>query len=206
MTYTLNNKSQSTRLLTKACQLISLYLLVNINTVSADLGSHNKDNSFIASNSSTSFTKENRSYNYGNPNNQSDLSQQELLNTLFAYDDVRLKITDVLAEIVDEYEITDDYKKKLLGFRDTFLDKVKPARSTITNLDQFKQYTHSYSVVYISLIYTFHEDEEFYKILSKDIVNPSTTIGKYTQELESSYKSLVLAEQAYKQASLAYHD
>ena len=122
----------------------------------------------------------------------------ELLNALIAYDDVRLQIPEIITKLVDEYKVTGNYRKKLLGYCDTFDNKIKQARITVQTLDEYKVYSTHFAVAYISLAYTFKEDPSFYKQYTNDINNPKSTIGNYRKELAISYKKVEKAHKDYQ--------
>lgn len=180
-----------------ACLLLTVILL-SMTQASAD---------FIHNHKST--TEHSRLYSKLPDNTVSpdfDRHSKNLLKSLFAYDDIRLKITDVLSVLVNEYQLTDEYKNKLLGYRSTFLEQVKPSRDNITTLDEFKAYSHSYSIVYVALVYTINGNKSFHASLAADMTDPNTTIGEYVRELKSSYKILLQAEDDYKKAVHFYAD
>ncbi len=137
--------------------------------------------------------------------NQKSLAtiEQELLNTLIAYDDIRLQVSEIITKLVNEYDVTGDYKKKLLGYCDTFNNKIKQARNTVQTLDEYKAYSTHFAVAYVSLVYTFKQDPTFYKHYTSDINDPESTIGKYQKELATSYKKVEQANKNYEAIIIA---
>lgn len=134
----------------------------------------------------------------------SDLVKNDelFLQSLIAYDDIRLNISDVIVKLVDKYNVDGEYKMKLLGYSDTFNSKIKKARKSVNTLEEYKTYSTHFSVVYISLLYTFKENEAFYTQYRQDIYKPSSILGKYQHELSISYKEV---EKAHKNFQLALH-
>ena len=124
--------------------------------------------------------------------------EQTLLNTLLAYDDVRLQIADIIIKLVDEYKVKGRYRKKLLGYYDTFSNKIKNARNTVHTLDEYKVYSTHFAVAYISLVYTFKENASFYSQYTNDLYNPESTIGKYRKKLALSYQEVEQANKKYE--------
>ena len=45
---------------------------------------------------------------------------KELLNALLKYDDIRIKITYVIDELIEEYKVSKEIKETLLSFKNTF--------------------------------------------------------------------------------------
>ena len=124
--------------------------------------------------------------------------EHTLLNTLLAYDDVRLQIADIIIKLIDEYEVNGRYREKLLGYCDTFNNKIKNARNTVHTLDEYKVYSTHFAAAYISLVYTFKENASFYRQYTNDIYNPESTIGRYRKELALSYKEVEQANKEYE--------
>ena len=124
--------------------------------------------------------------------------EQTLLSTLLTYDDVRLQIADVIIKLVDEYKVKGRYREKLLGYCDTFSNKIKNARNTVHTLDEYKVYSTHFAVSYISLVYTFKENASFYAQYTNDLYNPESTIGKYRKKLALSYQGVEQANKEYE--------
>ncbi len=124
-------------------------------------------------------------------------SEKKLLNSLFAYDNVRLQIAEVIIDLVEEYNVTGNYKKKLLGYSTTFNSRIKPARNNVRTLDEYKAYDKHFAVAYISLLYTFKENPDFYENYMRDINNLESTIGKYIKQLATAYGELEKSQHEY---------
>ena len=132
-----------------------------------------------------------------------EASEKELLDSLIAYDDVRLQIAEIIIKLVDEYNVTGSYKKKLLGYCDTFNTNIKPARSNVQTLEAYKVYGTHFAVAYISLLYTFRENSAFHSKYMSDINNPKSTIGKYRRELAVTYQEVKKAQKVYESILVA---
>ncbi len=132
-----------------------------------------------------------------------EISEKKLLNSLIAYDNVRLQIAEVIIKLVDEYNVTGSYKKKLLGYCDTFSTRVKPAQNSVHSLNGYKAYGTHFAVAYISLLYTFKENPIFHTKYMNDINDPKSTIGKYRRELMISYGEVEKVQKEYESNKLA---
>ena len=126
-------------------------------------------------------------------------SEVNLLRKLITYDNIRLKISEVIIKLVDEYKVTGSYKKKLLGYCDTFSGNIKHAQDSVRTLAEYKVYATHFAVAYISLIYTFKENSIFYAKYARDVKDPESTIGIYLNELAGSFEEV---EKAHKQYEL----
>ena len=135
--------------------------------------------------------------------NALDISEKKLLNSLIAYDNVRLQIAEVIIKLVDEYNVTGSYKKKLLGYCDTFSTRIKPARNNVHSLNGYKVYGTHFAVAYISLLYTFKENPTFQSKYMKDINDPKSTIGNYRRELAISYGEIEKVQKEYESITIA---
>lgn len=65
-------------------------------------------------------------------------------------------------------------------------------------IDEYKAYGTHFSVVYVSLLYTFKENSAFYSQYREDITNPESIIGKYQTELSISYKEAEKIHNTYE--------
>ena len=117
------------------------------------------------------------------------IMQEKLLIALLEYDDMRIQITRVIDEIIQEYNVNDAIKKILLDFKETFKSIIKDNRPLVKNLRDYKAYDFRLGSAYLAMMSAFHETEEskrFYSRLVKDKKNDSTSIGKYSKALQSA--------------------
>lgn len=125
------------------------------------------------------------------------ISENDLLDSLIAYDNIRLKIADVIKRLIDEYHVSGSYKKKLLGYCRTFNTQIKNAQGKVKSLAEYKVYGTHFALAYVSLIYTFKENPEFFAQYQRDIGNTESTLGVYVSELNSSYREVEQARRDY---------
>ena len=117
------------------------------------------------------------------------IMQEKLLIALLEYDDMRIQITRVIDEIIQEYNVNDAIKKILLDFKETFKSIIKDNRPLVKNLRDYKAYDFRLGSAYLAMMSAFHETEEskrFYSRLVEDKKNDSTSIGKYSKALQSA--------------------
>jgi len=117
------------------------------------------------------------------------IMQEKLLIALLEYDDMRIQITRVIDEIIQEYNVNDEIKKILLDFKETFKSIIKDNRPLVKNLRDYKAYDFRLGSAYLAMMSAFHETEEskrFYSRLVEDKKNHSTSIGKYSKALQSA--------------------
>ena len=207
---------------TKTCAYIALFVCISICNISNVLADsvHYKDSAsskvdtvyLLPTNlSEISLTKlkslkkefESKSEQLRLTQKTLEISEEKLLNSLIAYDNVRLQIEEVIIKLVDEYNVTGSYKKKLLGYCDTFSTRIKPAQNSVHSLNGYKVYGTHFAVAYISLLYTFKENPTFHTKYMNDINNPKSTIGKYRRELMVSFGEVEKAQKEYESIQVA---
>jgi hypothetical protein len=118
-----------------------------------------------------------------------EVRQKKLLKALLEYDDMRIQITNVIDEIIKEYNVNDDIKEILLSFKETFKSIIKDNRPLVKNLRDYKAYDFRLGSAYLAMMSAFHETEDsrrFYSRLVEDKKDDSTSIGKYSKALQSA--------------------
>jgi hypothetical protein len=116
-----------------------------------------------------------------------DVAKQKLLEVILEHDDKRLKIVEVIPQLIDTYQIKGEFRDALLGYNKTFDVDVRNARKDVHKLDDYKSYDFRFSAVYMSMMFKFNENPEFHKKMVADLQNPNSVIGKYRRELDESY-------------------
>ena len=115
------------------------------------------------------------------------IAEDKMLEELMAHDLVRLSITDVIPNLIEEYEINGEFKKTLLGYRSTFTDELMSSRETVETLQDYQSYDFRFAAVYMSMLFSFQEYPDFYEKLKVDMVDEDTSIGGYRKLLDDSY-------------------
>jgi|TARA_B100001059_G_scaffold16428_2_gene13542 hypothetical protein len=124
--------------------------------------------------------------------------EKKLLNSLLEYDDVRIQISKVLDEVVIEYDVSEDIKKTILDFKDTFDMIIKDNRPLVKNLRDYKAYDFRLGSAYLAMMSAFHDTDEkkiFYSRLVKDKKDDKTSIGKYNKKLKLAQQKVNLVKQ-----------
>lgn len=123
--------------------------------------------------------------------------EKKLLNSLLEYDDVRIQISKVLDEVVIEYDVSEDIKKTILDFKDTFDMIIKDNRPLVKNLRDYKAYDFRLGSAYLAMMSAFHDTDEkkiFYSRLVKDKKDDKTSIGKYNKKLKLAQQKVNLVK------------
>ena len=119
---------------------------------------------------------------------------EKLLNSLLKYDDIRIKITDVIDGLIEEYQVNDDIRNSLLAFKETFKEIIKENRPLVKSLRDYKAYDFRLGSAYLAMMTAFHSREDtkkFYFQLVKDKKNNSTSIGRYNSDLVNEQEQII---------------
>ena len=130
--------------------------------------------------------------------------KEELLIALLEYDDVRIKITDVIDEVINEYKVEEGVKNILLSFKSTFENIIKDNRHLVKNLRDYKAYDFRLGSAYLAMMSAFHETEEsrkFYSRLVQDKKDDKTSIGRYNKKLKLSQENINLVKKEIEKHS-----
>ena len=57
---------------------------------------------------------------------------------MLKYDDIRIKITYVIDELIEEYKVSKEIKETLLSFKDTFKEIIDDNRPLVKNLERLQ--------------------------------------------------------------------
>lgn len=147
--------------------------------------------------------------NYLKDNNHKDTysdntAKEELLVALLEYDDVRIQITDVIDEVINEYKVEEDVKNILLSFKSTFENIIKDNRHLVKNLRDYKAYDFRLGSAYLAMMSAFHETKEsrkFYSRLVQDKKDDKTSIGRYNKKLKLSQENINLVKKEIEKHS-----
>ncbi len=122
---------------------------------------------------------------------------KKLLAALLQYDDIRIQIVDVIDKIIIEYNVSNDIKKILLSYKDTFKNIIKDNRPLVNNLRDYKAYDFRLGSAYLAMMSAFHDTEErklFYSRLVSDKKNVNTQIGAYNLKLRNAQEIINLVK------------
>ena len=129
-------------------------------------------------------------------------AEQNMFEQLMAHDEVRLTITEVIPQLIEEYKIEGKFEKTLMGYRSTFVEEIGESRETVSNLQDYQSYDFRFTAVYMSMLFAFQEYPDFYDQLKADMVDEKTSIGSYRKRLDDSY---VRVEQARQQMDVFHN-
>ena len=140
--------------------------------------------------------------NLRNSTGSKQVAEQKMFEQLMTHDEVRLTITEVIPQLIEDYKIEGKFKDTLMGYRSTFAEEITESRETVSNLQDYQSYDFRFTAVYMSMLFAFQEYPDFYDQLKVDMVDEKTSIGSYRKRLDDSY---VHVEKARQQMD-AYHN
>ncbi len=117
-------------------------------------------------------------------------AEEQLLQSLFAYDDVRVDIINVIPLIIKDYDIQSPTSDRLAGFGDRFRTVHAQRSSYVESLKDYRGYDFQQGMSYASMMAVFFDNQELYDQLHHDMTNPKTSIGAYIDHLNSSYMNV----------------
>ena len=129
-------------------------------------------------------------------------AEQRMFAELMRHDLVRLKIGDVIKEMVHNYGVEGEFAEKLMGYRSTFMVDLLAERDNVHNLQDYPAYDFRFTAVYMSLLFAFQEHPEFYKMLRADMDLETSPIGEYRKVLDHSFAKV---EQARKEMDAVHN-
>lgn len=124
-----------------------------------------------------------------------DQADAHMLSELLRHDMVRLSIVDVIPALIEEYQIEGDFKDLLMGYRDTFKVELMANHNEIQSLGDYQSYDFRFAAVYMSMIYAFDDNPEFYQRLKSDMMLEDSVIGRYRNAIDESYLGVKAASE-----------
>ena len=124
-----------------------------------------------------------------------DAAEENMLAELLRHDLVRLSIVDVIPVLIEDYQIDGDFEQTLMGYRSTFMNELRASHNDIRSLGDYQAYDFRFAAVYMSMLYAFDSNPEFYQRLKSDMVNDATPIGRYRLSIDESYLSVKQASE-----------
>ncbi len=124
-----------------------------------------------------------------------DQADAHMLSELLRHDMVRLSIVDVIPALIKEYQIEGDFKDLLMGYRDTFKVELMANHNEIQSLGDYQSYDFRFAAVYMSMIYAFDDNPEFYQRLKSDMMLEDSVIGRYRNAIDESYLGVKAASE-----------
>lgn len=124
-----------------------------------------------------------------------DQADAHMLSELLRHDMVRLSIVDVIPALIEEYQIEGDFKDLLMGYRDTFKVELMADHQEIQSLGDYQSYDFRFAAVYMSMIYAFDDNPEFYQRLKSDMMLEDSVIGRYRNAIDESYLGVKAASE-----------
>ncbi len=127
--------------------------------------------------------------------------EAQLLQTLLDYDDERIRIVDLIPELIELYEVDPNLAEDMMNFRATLSGIVKELRPNIHNLQSYKPYDFRIGFSFAALMSVMQSHQEVSNRMYQDQGNPETRLGQYYLQLQSHYQKV---EEARAQLERGY--
>ncbi len=125
-----------------------------------------------------------------------------LLAALLAYDDERVRIVELIPQLIELYELDAEFAEDLMNFRDTMSRIVAELKPNVTNLQSYKPYDFRMGVSFAALMTIMQKQQAVRERMLRDQEDPDTLLGQYYRQLRSHYQEVEEArgklEQGYK--------
>lgn len=126
----------------------------------------------------------------------------QLLTALLAYDDERVRIVELIPQLIVLYELDAEFAEDLMNFRDTMSRIVAELKPNVTTLQSYKPYDFRMGVSFVALMTIMQEQQAVRERMLRDQEDPETLLGRYYQQLRSHYQAVEEArgqlEQGYR--------
>ena len=132
--------------------------------------------------------------------------EQLLLEALLHYDTERIRIVELIPQMIELYEVDAELAEDMMNFRTTLLGVIEELRPEATTLQRYKPYDFRVGISYMSLMTTLQNYGELREQMLADQADESTLLGTHRQQLSLRYRGVEQArerlEQHYRQSDL----
>ena len=125
----------------------------------------------------------------------------QLLKALLVYDDERIRIIDMIPEIIELYEVEGTLREDLMNFRKTLIKIVEELRPEVTSLQRYKPYDFRLGVSYAAMMTIMQRKQDVRDRMLLDHQNPETMLGQHSQRLQETYRHV---QEVREQLELRY--
>lgn len=127
--------------------------------------------------------------------------EQQLLQALLTYDEERIRIIDIIPNLVEHYEMDEILQQDMMNFRRALAKIVEELRPEITTLQRYKPYDFRIGVSYAAMMTILQKKQEVRDRMLEDQKNPDSMLGQHTTRLRSNYAAV---ESARERLALGY--
>ena len=127
--------------------------------------------------------------------------ETQLLDALLVYDDERIRIIDLIPDIIDRYEVGQTLGDDLMNFRRTLSRIVEELRPEVTSLQKYKPYDFRIGFSYAAMMTIMRKEQAVRDRMLEDQGNPETLLGQHSQRLQQTYREV---EKARARLELGY--
>lgn len=132
--------------------------------------------------------------------------EQQLLEALLHYDAERIRIVELIPQMIEHYAVDAELAEDMMNFRATLQGVIEELRPNATTLQRYKPYDFRVGVSYMSLMTTLQKHEALRKRMLSDYQDESTLLGQHQSTLRVRYEGVAAArsrlEASYQKSDL----
>lgn len=114
-------------------------------------------------------------------------NEQQLMRALKAYDKERLRIIEVIPNLIRDYQIKPPFSNTLKRYAQTFEKVHRQYRGKLDTLDDYRSYDFRLGMTYMGMMTALQQQPKLYHRLSADMKDQDTAIGRYVKQLDVAY-------------------
>ena len=116
--------------------------------------------------------------------------ESRLLAALLAYDDERVRIVELIPQLIELYELDAEFAEDLMNFRDTMARIVAELKPNVTSLQSYKPYDFRMGISFVALMTIMQEQQAVRTRMLSDQEDPDTLLGQYYRQTRSHYRAV----------------
>lgn len=110
-----------------------------------------------------------------------------LLKALAAYDKQRIRIAEIMPQLIEQYAISTPLSTSLMAYAQTIHTIYEDYKDHLNSLDTYKSYDFRIGIAYTSMMAQLAEYKSIYQQMQKDMDDEKTLLGQYQAVLREHY-------------------
>ena len=110
-----------------------------------------------------------------------------LIAALANYDEQRIKIADMIPQLIEHYSIGAPLNATLMTYAETLHGIYEDYKDQLNDLEAYKSYDFRIGIAYTSMMAQLAEYEGIYRQMQKDMEDEKTLLGGYQASLKEYY-------------------
>ena len=132
-------------------------------------------------------------------------NEQQLMDALKAYDKERLRIIEVIPHLIRDYKIKPPFSDTLRRYAQTFEKVHRQYRGQLDTLDDYRSYDFRLGMAYMGMMTALQQQPKLYHLLTTDMKDSDTAIGRYVKQLDVAYVQVERASDSIEEIHTIRH-